>query len=50
MLKLNKIIRSSILALALLGLAGGAVAGGVTVSHAPSFTLADGGHNCIDAG
>ncbi|HKI59212.1 MAG TPA: hypothetical protein VKA00_08360 [Trueperaceae bacterium] len=46
MLKLNKIVRSTILALALLGFAGGAVA----VTHAPSFTVADGGGNTVDAG
>lgn len=46
MLKLNRIVRSTVLALALLGLAGGAVA----VTHAPSFTMADGGGNTIDVG
>lgn len=50
MLKINKFIRSSILALALLGLAGGAVAGGVVLTQTPTFNLADSGHNCIDAG
>ncbi|MEJ2668052.1 MAG: hypothetical protein P8Z81_13320 [Deinococcales bacterium] len=46
MLKLNKIVRSAILALALLGFAGGAIA----IVHAPTFTLADSGGGHIDAG
>ena len=46
MRKLNKIVRSTVLALALLGFAGGAVA----VTHAPSFTIADSGANTVDAG
>jgi len=46
MSKFTKIVRSTILALALLGFAGGAVA----VTHAPSsFTLADSGRT-IDGG
>ncbi len=46
MRKLNKVVRSTIIALALLGFATGAVA----VTHAPTFILADGGANTVDAG
>lgn len=45
MQKLNRIVRGTILALVLLGFAGGAVA----VTHAPTLLLADGGHT-IDVG
>ena len=46
MLKLKKFVRITILSFSLLGLAGGAVA----VTHAPSFTIADGSSGTIDAG
>lgn len=46
MRKLNKFVRSTIIALALLGFATGAVA----VTHAPTFILADGGNGNMDAG
>lgn len=46
MFKLNRIIRSTVLALALLGFAGGAVA----VTHAPTFTVADSSNGTLDGG
>lgn len=46
MLKLNKIIRSAVLALALIGFAGGAIA----IATNPTFTVADSGGGHIDAG
>lgn len=46
MSKLNRIVRSTVLALALLGFAGGAVA----ITHVPTFTIADSSHGNLDAG